>query len=306
MIRSASVAATLIAGLAGVAGADAVEGAGTQGYAWVTNIEGTRAAGMGGAMTAAADPLDAPFFNPAALGNAGLPEFEIGYRTTFSGAKSAHLSAVQPMGAGGIGYSIAATSYGALDEVNDTGVPTNRTFTPYTIAGGFSYAIPSGPWMFGGTTRVLTQSIHENRSTALALDLGAIWTSAPLAVGAAIRHLGIELDPLVEEKEALPLTGSIGAMWSEDELSLAADLEYSESAGLLLHAGGEYIYQETLALLLGYGSVGRDQAFDPSILDGLSIGAAVLLARGMTFRYAATFQGDLGVGHRASMGYSFR
>ncbi len=303
MIRATLIATTC---LAGIARADAVEGAGTTGYAWITNVEGTRAAGMGGAMAAAANPLDAPFFNPAALAAARAAEFEIGYRTTFSGASSAHLSAVQPLGVGGIAYSIAATTFGAFDEVNASGVPTDRSFTPYTIAGGVSYAAMSGPWMLGGTARVLTQSIADYRSTALAADLGAIWTSAPLVLGAAIRHLGFELDPLVDDKESLPLTGSIGAMWSESELSLAADIEYSKSAGLLLHTGGEYIYQETLALLFGYGSLGRDQAFDPSILDGLSIGAAVLLARGMTFRYAATFQGDIGVGHRASMGYSFR
>jgi len=303
MIRIQLLAAVLAAGAASGA---AVDGAGTQGYAWIRNTQGPRAAAMGGAMSAAAAPLDALYWNPAALAGSLDPAFEIGYLRAFEGVNAAHLSAVRPLANGALGYAMQASSYGDLDEVNETGIATGESFRPYTFAAAAGYAVTLREWRLGATLRALTQGIDEDRSSACAADLGVIWRADSFRAGVSLRHLGFEIDALRDTKESLPLTAALGAAWSQNDWSLGADLDYSESAGTQLRAGGEYIHEQILALRAGYSSLGRSQAFDPSVIDGLSLGAGVLLASGLTFQYAATFQGDLGVAQRASMGYDFR
>jgi hypothetical protein len=283
----------------------AVDSAGTQGYAWIRNTENPRSAALGGVTAALLDPCTAAFGNPSALAAMQSRKLDLGYRHTFEGVNSGYLVGALPLGAGALSVTLVGTGFGSLDEVRDDGEYTGRSFTPYTFGFGTTYGRSLGAWSFGATSWVLTQSIDRYRSTALALDLGAAWSSGRLTVGGALRHLGVELSALREQKEELPLSSVAGAAWHEGPMFVAMDLEYSKSGGAVIHIGGEYLHEQILSLAIGYTSLGRDQAFDPSLVDGVSAGAGLLLRPGLEFRYTASFQGDLGPGHRASMGYVF-
>lgn len=278
---------------------------GSQGYAWIRNIERPAAEGLGGATTATFDPLNGPLGNPALMRFANKAAAEAGYRRTFEGVNAAYLTAAQPLSRGTLGYGITAISFGSLDEVRDDGLPTGESFSPYSFSFAAAYALPFGAWSLGSTLRLLSQSIHEESSMALALDLGAHWRREAFSLGAALRHVGKEVKKLRETAEDLPLTAHFGAAWSAGANQLAADLEYSDGGGTVLRTGAQHVHQEILAVSLGYTTLGRDQAFDPAVLDGISLGTGILLDSGAEFRYAATFQGDLGTGHRASLGYVF-
>ncbi len=299
--RATTVALLILSAQRALAG----DSAGTEGYAWIRNTESPLVAALGGATAALMEPRTASFGNPAGLAAARGKMLDLGYRRSFEGVNSGYLVGGLPIGSGALSWTLAGTSFGALEEIRENGESTGRSFTPYTFAFGTSYGRSLGDWSVGATGWLLTQSIDDYRSTAVAADLGVVWSSGRLSAGGALRHLGVELSALREKKEDLPLTVVAGTAWRQGPALAALDLEYSDSGGAVLHVGGEYLHEEILSLALGYTSLGRDQAFDSSFIDGVSVGAGLLLRPGLEFRYTASFQGDLGPGHRASMGYVF-
>ena len=151
------------------------------------------------------------------------------------------------------------------------------------------------------------QGIDDHRSSALSFDLGAEWSAGDLNLGAAVRNLGVELSPLEETEEALPSVWALGSSWSPSGAAFVAgaDLEFSGGASMILRLGAEYIYGDRLAIRTGYTSQGREQSFEPSAADGLTGGFGVSLGSGLIFDYALAIQGDLGLGHRITIGYDF-
>ena len=173
--RSFLLLAALVLGALPASAQDRV---GTTASTFLTLGAGARGQSLGHAYTATATGGDALFWNPAGAarqngrrrGNLFLSQHEWIADIQYNAA-----GLTLPAGPGGIiGFSVASVSYGR-DEVRTERQPegTGDTFGASDISFGVTYARPlTESFYFGGTAKVVRQSIWDMSATGVAADFG--------------------------------------------------------------------------------------------------------------------------------------
>jgi hypothetical protein len=236
--------------------------AGSSGLAFLKLGPSGRGTAMGDATTAWISGADAVYYNPAGVHpRDGSAQLMLVHREWIQDTRMEHLAAAFPVGAAAaVGLSVSALSVSEI-EIRTRPGPPDATFTARNISIGATYAQKVGENLrVGGTAKYLYEKILVDEASGFALDLGAQWdlNADGLSLGATLANLG-SMGSLRDERTALPAYLRIGPASSfefkdlQSTALLAADLQYifPDSRGYV-NIGGEFFYDETLALRSGY------------------------------------------------------
>lgn len=292
MKRAALTLGALLTSAAAFA-AFSADSRGTSAATFLTLGGGARAAGMGGAQTAAAEGASSVIWNAAAPAGLSAPEIEAMRGDWFEGASYNFASAVVPFGHG----LAASASYqqfgvGSLDGRDDSGFETG-SFKPDDTALGLGFAGTAAGFQLGGLAKFIRSKIVSSASTA-ALDLGVMSPEENgRRWGVSATNLGGQLK-YDAKGENLPLTVALGGLMHLGRHSLTADLKFPRDNNPYVAVGAEGV------LPMGGGFEGRGRVgystrsgTDAGSLMGLSVGAG-LRARWFSVDYAFAPYGDLG------------
>ena len=190
-----------LAALLAAAPTHAQDRVGTTAGTFLTLGAGARGQSLGHAYVAAATGGDALFWNPAgaarkdprAHGNVFLTQHEWLADIRYNAA-----GVTLPIGPGGVlGVSVASVSYGR-DEVRTERQPegTGETFGASDFSFGLTYARPlTESFYFGGTAKVVRQSIWDMSATGVAADFGISLDTGfnGLTIAASIQNFGSKM-----------------------------------------------------------------------------------------------------------------
>jgi hypothetical protein len=239
-----------------------------------------RAAAMGGAYIMVGNDATAMFYNPAgiALMKRGL-DFYSGMTQWIADINYQSAGLIKNLGnIGTVGASVIYCDYG--DDMIGTRVATNergyiKTGTvdigAYTL--GLSYARSlTDKFSVGGQIKFAVQHLGsnaiieggkeiENKVSGLAYDFGTIFYPGfySLRVGMSINHFSGQFK-YEEEAFQLPLTFKIGAAMDvldltgehQNPLLIAIDAIHPRDYTERIHLGGEYVYNNLIAIRAGY------------------------------------------------------
>ncbi len=282
--------------------------AGTSSAAFLRVGWGARPAAMGDAYTAAADDVDALYWNPAGLNYIKRLEETFGHNSWIDGLSAEHAAfAVRRSTADVIGAGLGFLNSGDMDRANKYGY-TEGYYSSSDLALLFSYARRLNPKLaLGANFKIIRERIESASAQAFALDAGAIYELSPkLKLGASLKNLGTGLT-LNKASGPLPLSLSAGAaLQFSKTLLLTSDVSLPPDDSLSLHLGGEYTYPSAvkgvrLALRAGIKT---------SAMSYLGAASAVTLGFGaetgaVGLDYALSPYGDLGITHRLSLKIKF-
>jgi hypothetical protein len=173
---------------------------GTTAANFLTLGAGAPGASLGHAYTATATGADALFWNP---GGAAIAH-RSGQRAGLFFSNNQWIAGIDynatgltiPVSRNGIvGLSVASVDYGTM-KVRTIADPegTGETFSASDLSVGLSYAMPLTPnFYFGGTTKLVRQSIRDMRARTMAIDVGFVLVTDyfnGLRVAASIMNFG--------------------------------------------------------------------------------------------------------------------
>jgi len=247
------------------------------GYAFLRVGAKARPASMGEAAVALADDPGVLAYNPGGLALLRHRAGSAGYLNYVAGVQIGSLSFVQPLDA----QSTAGASLNYLNsgDIKETTLddPTGRglgSFSFSAAALGLGYGRLLGPQLSAGAVlRGIYEKAKEYSSSAIALDLGAVYEididqlaraafraqrqrnyGTSLAAGLSVQNLGVATKAFVSDKERLPLTVRAGLAYRPflDRLTVALAGVKPLDAGFKLQAGAEYWLASVIALRAGY------------------------------------------------------
>lgn len=174
---------------------------GTTAAPFLTLGTGARATALGHAFTATATGSDALFWNPAAAAikeSTGSPNGSLlfSHYDWFAGIKYNAFGVTVPVMRNSIiGFSMASLNYGGMDvRTVDQPNGTGQTFQSSDLMVGLSYAQPlTRNFYFGGTAKLVRQTIWDMQAQTIALDIGFILLTDylnGLRLAASIQNFG--------------------------------------------------------------------------------------------------------------------
>jgi len=295
----------LLAALLLPAGARA---AGTASASFLRIGWGARPAAMGDAFTAAADDVDAVYWNPAGLNYVKRLQEAFGHNIWLDGLSAEYAAfAVRRGTASVIGAGVGFMNTGDIERGNKYGY-TEGYYSSSDMTMVLSYARRLKPRLaVGGNFKIIRERIESSEAQAFAVDAGAIYEVSPkLKLGATLKNLGTGLT-LEKTPSPLPLGLRAGAaLQYSKNLLLTSEISMPFDDTLSLHFGGEYVYPSPvkgvrLALRAGVKT---------SAMSYLGALSAITLGFGaetgaVGLDYALSPYGDLGMTHRLSLKIKF-
>lgn len=299
--RFAATPAALLLGAALAVCASAAE---PTGAAFLKIDPGARAMGMGSALTALADGVDALAWNPAAL-SYGARRAMASHAECLGDTSMDYAGVSWPTRRGGWGAGLSRFAGGRLEGRDEARRPTGDFSAADTVfAAGMARRLGAGG--MGAEVKLLRQRIGTASAGGVAFDAGAMLKvpGSPWRAGAALRNLG----PGVRFEGAadpLPLTASLGLGWEAHGLAVGADARRNlRAGGAEWSAGAEYWAGRGVALRGGYFlQAGRGVA--PSARAAGWSGGVGLRLRGYSLDYALAPRGDLGLTQKLALTFNF-
>lgn len=288
---------------------------GTTGASFLKVPVGARALAIGEAHVAAAQGVEAVYYNPAGLsGTAQTGQHEIG--ATFSTLlETAYLSSLSYVRAfqdvGALGVGLVHHSQGPITSYNALGDPGDA-FHPFDLA--LNAAFGREFWddiSLGASVKLIHSKLADVSGTGLAVDLGlqvhnAVDTGeGPVDLGVAVQNFGPPFT-LGSASDPLPLKIAAGLYWRAHKYwSLMADLNFPVDHDPYVGGGVELQYPfpgGSRGFLRGGYSMRNAQ--DKKGLSGPTAGIGLDLPR-LGFDYAWVPFGDLGTTHRILITFRF-
>lgn len=285
---------------------------GTAGYEFLRTHIGARPSAMAGAFISIPGDIHAIYFNPAGLAPISGRMATATYLNHVLDFQSGFVAYTQPIkNIVQIAVGIDYMNYGDFDETDVAGNKLGNF-------GAGSFAITSSlgrsineDLMVGVSAKVIYFSIVEYNSTALALDLGAIYKVPfieDMNIGLGVFNLGQAMTAFMDHKDPLPLNFVLGFSKKLAHLPLV----YSVTANkyidddIQFNVGGEFTLAEGVFLRVGYNSLGRDLKIgaDGDQFAGISMGLGFQWNQ-MQFDYGLSSFGAIGYLNRATFSYQF-
>ncbi|RKX71113.1 hypothetical protein DRP53_02755 [candidate division WOR-3 bacterium] len=212
----------------------------------------------------------------------------------------------------GLGFGVSYLNYGNIPETtpeNPTGAG-NGTYSAadFLVALGYGRRVVKDLDL-GGALKTIYEKIHDYSGMALAVDFGMRYGGPMrgLSLGLAMRNLGFQNKPFIEERARLPLLWEFGVNQQllNHSLSISGDLGYALDTKFYYELGVEYLLMEIVSIRMGYRSPGRDlrTGSGMDILAGTSAGVGVVWKR-LSIDYAFVPYNELGNTHRISLSIS--
>lgn len=284
-------------------------------YRFLRNDVGARAAALGGSFISMADDPVAIFYNPSAIGTLTSPQVSFGFFKHLLDINSGYAAYGQEiLGLGHVGAGITYFNYGDFTRRDEIGTDLGL-FSANELALSVGYAgILDHGVRYGAGVKFIYSGIAEATSTAMAIDLGALYSfqEPQLTVGVSLLNLGSQLDPYFTTRESLPVDLRIGATIQPEHLPVLLNLNFSklnesqrDFVGRFrsFSVGGEFLVSEFVRLRAGYNNERRrDLKIGTSMgLAGFSFGAGILFEI-YKIDYAFNSLGKIGALHRISVG----
>lgn len=281
--------------------------AGSSGASFLRVGQGARAAAMGEAFTAAADDVDALYWNPAGLTQVKRLQMVFDHAAWLDNTGVEHAAfAVRTGTAAVAGAGLTYLNTGDIRRANKYGYEEGF-YSAGDLALTFAYARQFRKFRAGASAKVVQERIESSSARAFAADAGVLLQpSARLRLGASLKNLGSSLT-LYKTAAPLPMSARAGlALQFTKNLLLAADAHLPFDDSLSLHFGAEYQYPSTvkgarLSLRAGFKTSAMSYL-------GAAAGASVgfgLEAGAVGFDYALAPYGDLGLTHRLGLKIKF-
>lgn len=279
------------------------DGAGNTGLAFLKLGVTARSISLGEAVVSSVNDASATHYNPAALFNGSRVNMTfmhnkqvLGVRTEFLGAKVSFKKVA-------FGFSINNTAVDDIDIREIPGEPLGQ-FNAQNLSIGLSMAYKVNDFVYVGMTgKFLYEKIYVDNASGIALDIGGLYRKEFLSIGASISNLG-SMSDLRNSPTKLPASIRFGASYIipvvglNSFLIVAAD-GYKVLSGGKIHAnaGAEFLYNEFLAIRVGYQSGYENKSITTGI--GLKYKAFNLDYAFVPYKYS------LGSSHTITLGTNF-
>lgn len=280
--------------------ASALAAAGEAGFAFLKLGVGARPMGMGSAYVALASDPTAVYWNPAGLSGAEGTQVAVMHNEWIQDFRQEFAAVSRSTGSGAFGLGITGFYSSEFEKRDDVGnLIGHFGFNDFAVTGAYAHRFPhqaSG----GVALKFIREMIDQETATAVAFDLGgriALGQSG-LTLGAALQNLGSDAT-FISESFPLPRTLRVGAALSRaipsltGKGALSAELRKARGDDSRVHVGGEFEYQEKVALRAG-AKFGYDD-------ESLSFGLGLVRSR-FHFDYALVpLSSNLGTSHFISL-----
>ncbi|MBN2417284.1 PorV/PorQ family protein [bacterium] len=231
---------------------------------------GARASAMGGAYTTASGDLHGLLYNPAALYTGDANSAVFCYHRYYLDMQSGFTAFSRKTARGLIAGAVAYMDYGQMTRTTVSREELG-TFSPgdLVLTAAWADSLPFG-LAVGAAVKYIHQSYDQYRASALAVDIGCVYTvpDQNLRLGISVRNAGTALSSFTGRKAALPfsLRAGISKRLAHLPLLLQLDLIHLDDSArgrgrsLYWALGGEFTITETLYLRWGYHSRGSEQS----------------------------------------------
>ncbi|MGM0381002.1 MAG: PorV/PorQ family protein [bacterium] len=284
----------------------------TQGAEFLQLERGARAPALGGAVSARANGVLAPQYNPAGLAETNSNQFETSFQSLVEDIQYGNFSWADGQNNTGLGYELIYIDYGSINEttldenynVSETGRFSSSEFAAGLFYGSRLLTRPHYRLNWGGGFRFIHSTINNSaRALAFTGGLQLITTDENLMAGGVIRNLGNKLEyengssaaslptdyRLAVAYKLLAERNSPNSLWAYYELNMRQagqnDLGYS--------AGLEFTHRNKFVFRAGYNQ-------RREIDNGFSAGLGVT-HEALTFDYAIIPYGEFGTSHRLAL-----
>lgn len=256
---------------------------------------GPRAVAVGGAFIATADDPTALYWNPAGIAKNRNSGAMFSHSSWFADININWAGAyVNLDNMGTVGLSLTYLDYGKMEVTNNREQDgTGEMFSASDMQAGLTYAYNlTDRFSIGGTVKYIRSTIWNTSASAVAVDLGTLFTSDiyGLRIGATITNFGTDMkldgkDLLVlydinsnvndnshgnndqilatlnTDQFALPLTFKVGVAMdlfnnSLHKFSVGADAVHPSDNAESINVGAEYVFQNLISFRGGYNSLG--------------------------------------------------
>ena len=301
--------------------------AGTSAAEFLTLGADARAAGMGNAVSAAADDATALYWNPADLAGLHYRHATFTHSPSYQSTFDDFLAYAQPIDVrsgtgrerdlvpeqlGAVGASIQYQNAGRIAEVDNTGAATGNSFTPQDFAATVGWGAELFRGLDAGISVKYVSSQIEAAAATGAADFGARWrtqipgTEIGYALSAVLRNVGAPLK-FRDASDPLPTSVVIGqALHPLKSLTIDVDANAPRDGTPYVSFGAEWRAPMTQGLTasLRAGYDGRLNSSDIGGAAGIAFGAGLGFQR-IGFDYAWTPAGGLGDTQRLTLSYRF-
>lgn len=301
---------------------------GTTAAPFLTISQGARATGMGSAFVAIADDPSAIFWNVAGLARLENNTFMVDHTEWVADLNYNFLAGSINIGDfGTIGVSFIASDYGemgvtTIDEPEGTG----ESFSVNDIAFSLAWAINlTDNFSIGFNPKIIYQSIWKMTGYAFAIDMGVLYNTPfeGITLGMSITNFGSKMgldgqsaiilhDPdesstgnndripaqLQTELWDLPLGFRVGVSYEAlntamHKLVISADAAHPNNDYESVNLGGEYVFNDVVAVRGGYKSLFLENS-EESFTLGAGFKQRILGNVSVQFDYAYSDFGRLG------------
>lgn len=318
---------------------DNVSKRGTTAAQFLKVSQGARATAMGSAFVAVSDDVSAMFWNVAGIARQNNNSVIFDRTEWIAGLSYNFIAGSINLGDfGTIGLSFVGSNYGemnvtTIDEPNGTG----SVFSVSDVAFSLGWAINlTQEFSIGFNPKVIQQTIWNTSGTAFAIDMGVLYDTPfdGITIGMAITNLGTKLqlqgtsnvilyDPNPETSGnndripgelstgawSLPLTYVLGLSYNVIDTDMHKfvidiDARHPNDNYESLNIGGEYVFNDVLALRGGYKSLFLDDSQETFAL-GAGFKQKILGNIAFHIDYAYQDFGILTSIHKVSVGIDF-
>ncbi len=202
----------------------AIAFSGNTGASFLKISPSAAAVGMGGAYTAMAGDINALYYNPAGIASVRATQIGASHTEWISDIRYDYAAGAFQIKKGVLGMSATLLTMGQME-----GRGENREKADDFGASDFMFQTTYGRGMYGGSVKIIRQSIADETALGVAVDAGihknlsAI--SKNLNLGIALKNLGPKMK-FINEGYSLPVTLSSGLGYTYGALTLSVDADY--------------------------------------------------------------------------------
>lgn len=281
---------------------------------------GARASALGGSFNSTPDDVNTMFYNPAALSTLTEKQASIGFFKYLMDINSGNIAYSQRYkDAGYFGASIRYVNYGSFEKFDEQSNNLG-TFSANDFALSLGYSdVYKNNFHYGVNLKFIYSNIDEFSSTAIAADLGVLFTfpANMLNVGVSLLNAGTQLSEYESTKEDLPLDLRVGVNKKLEHLPLNVHLEFDNLTSDVdqffdrfktISVGGEFDFSDNVQFRIGYNNSQRQDLKTGSSLGiaGFSTGLGVKFLENYSIDYAFNSLGKVGSTQRIDLGFALK